>query len=78
MPDNFKDYIFSYRFQGAQWGFTIKAASPQDAIDRVKALSFAHYDGEVVATIPYTPGMGFIVRFVVWLRNLWRFTNEAR
>lgn len=53
--DGFRDYLFDYRHEGAEWAITIRAASPADAKERLKALAWAQYKGEVFATIP-VPG----------------------
>jgi hypothetical protein len=62
----FKTYLFSYRFQGDSWCFEIKAASPEEAKERLSALVFAKYDGEVKAKI-HVP-TGFLPR----LKSLFR------
>lgn len=67
---DFKTYLFSYNYEGASWSFEIKAASPQDAQDRVKRLAYAIYDGEEIARIPAS--LGWFVRIIVPLRN-WLF-----
>ena len=60
----FRDYLFSYRYEGSEWGFTIRAASEIDAKRRLSAMGLARYDGELVATIPVTEkfGIGAMVR----------------
>jgi hypothetical protein len=58
-------FLFEYRLHGAEWCLEIVAASPEEARERVKALAWAQYRGEVFATIrvPSAP-----VRFLMWLR----------
>ena len=46
-----KTYLFEYYFDGAEYGFEIKAASKEEAERRVKVISFmSRYQGEVMAT----------------------------
>jgi hypothetical protein len=59
--DGFSRYLFEYRHDGSEWGIEIVATSPQDAQDRLKAISWAHYKGEIAAKIP-APGGGLIKR----------------
>lgn len=53
--DKFQRYLFEYKFDGAEWGIEIKAASPSEARERLKAISWAQYKGEIQATIPVVP-----------------------
>jgi len=69
----FERHLFEYRFNGAEWGFEIAAASSAEAHERLKALAWAHYKGRVFATIPAT--MGPLVRVVAFLRNVLRREN---
>lgn len=48
----FKRYLFEYRYERATWGIEIHATSPEDARDRIKALGWAEYKGEIFATVP--------------------------
>lgn len=48
----FKEYAFSYRFQGSNWAISVHAQSPQEAKEKIRAVANATYDGEVFATIP--------------------------
>lgn len=47
----FKNYLVSYRYEGAQWCITIPAASHEDAEKRLSQLVFGKVDGELMATI---------------------------
>lgn len=60
----FRRHLFEYRHDGSEWGIEILAASPEDAKQRLKALAWAHYKGEVALSIrvPGTPP---------WLLKLW-------
>jgi hypothetical protein len=49
-------YLFEYKFDNAEWGFEIVAANPAEARERLKAISWAQYKGEIYAKIPVTPG----------------------
>lgn len=53
--DKFQRYLFEYKFDGAEWGVEIKATSPHEARERLKAVSWAKYKGEIQATIPVVP-----------------------
>lgn len=78
MADNFKEYVVHYRFQGADWGTTIKATSVDDARRRIEAMgAFGRIDGELMATIPDIAASGLVVRALVWLRNFWRRTDHG-
>lgn len=68
---DFKDFLVSYRYEGADWGATIKAQSFDDAKRRIEAMgAWGKIDGEHIATIPAS--LGPLVRLVVWLRNMGR------
>jgi hypothetical protein len=47
-------YLFEYRFKDAEWAFEVLAASPEEARERLKAISWAQYKGEVYARISAT------------------------
>jgi hypothetical protein len=53
---DFQRYLFEYKFGNSEWGIEIVAASPTEANERLKAISWAQYKGEVIAKIPVTPG----------------------
>lgn len=53
--DGFERYLFEYKFDGADWGLEIKAANAAEARERLKAISWAQYKGEIRATIPVAP-----------------------
>jgi hypothetical protein len=71
VSDQFKTYLFSYRYKNAIWGFDLKAESPEDAKERLKALAWATYNGELMATIPDNPASRIFVPLVCAVRNLW-------
>jgi hypothetical protein len=52
----FQRYLFEYKFSGSEWGIEIVAANPAEARERLKAVSWAQYKGEIYAKIPITPG----------------------
>ncbi|ARA70965.1 hypothetical protein ABWE90_01330 [Pasteurella multocida] len=41
-----KKYLFHYYYQGIQWACDVYANSPEEAKEKVKAMSQAVYDGE--------------------------------
>jgi hypothetical protein len=47
-----KTYLFSYRYDGSEYGLQIKAYSQEEAVGRVRRMSTAIYDGEIMVTIP--------------------------
>lgn len=65
-----KTYLFSYRHDGAEWGFEVKATNLADAKARVSKMACSVYDGELVVKMP--AGAGLLVRMVTMLRNLFR------
>ena len=64
----FQRYLFEYRHEDTEWGIEIMAASPQEAHERIKALTWARYKGEIRAKIP-VPGGGLFGRIVGRLRQ---------
>lgn len=55
-------FLFEYRFRGEVYGFEIIAADATEAGERIKALPWAQYKGEIFAKVP-VPAAG-------WLRRL--------
>jgi hypothetical protein len=73
---SFKTYLFSYRYKDAVWGFDLKAESPDDAQERLKALAWATYDGELVAIIPANsvtrPFIAPLLTMICGIRNFYQ------
>ena len=46
-----KKYLFHYYFQGAKWACDIYANNPEEAKEKIKAMSQAIYDGELKCEI---------------------------
>ena len=65
--DGYKKYLFDYRYGGAEWGIEIEAKDPQEARERLNALAWARYQGEIVTKVPI-PGTGLIRRIAAYLR----------
>jgi hypothetical protein len=64
------EYLFSYRFDGKEWGTTVFANSPAEAREKIKAQGMARYDGELEMRIPaFAPGAGLLARFICWFKN---------
>ncbi len=61
MDDTYQKYLFSYRFEGHEYGFDIPARSPEEAKARLSAMGLARYDGEIKLTIP-VPGGGWLAK----------------
>ncbi len=64
-----QEYLFTYRFDGTEWGTSVFARNPVEAKEKIKAMSLARYDGELMATIPELPGAGLLVRMWCWFKN---------
>lgn len=67
LDNTFKTYLFSYNYDGCSWCFEIQAENPEDARQRVSRLTFATYDGELVAKIPAS--LGLPAKAIIALRN---------
>lgn len=65
--EQFKTHLFRYRFDGKEWCFELSARSASEAKQRLSSLSFAQYDGELVATVPAS--IGLFARIAVVIRN---------
>lgn len=52
----FRTFLVSYNYEGAQWSLEIKARSMADAKARLGRLAFGTVDGELVATVPAVAG----------------------
>jgi hypothetical protein len=61
-------YLFEYRYGNSEWGIEIAAKSPQEARERLNALAWAHYKGEIAATIP-VPGARLVTRIIALFRS---------
>ena len=67
-----REFLFTYRFGGSEWGISIFAADPAEAREKIKSVALARYDGECSMKIPAViPGAGIFVRLLTWWRN-WR------
>lgn len=65
-----REFLFTYRFGGAEWGISIFASDPAEAKEKVKAVALARYDGELHMRIPACASVfGLLPRLMVWLRN---------
>jgi hypothetical protein len=61
-------HLFEYRYGNSEWGIEITAKSPQEARERLNALTWARYKGEIAATIP-VPGARWIKRIIALFRS---------
>lgn len=65
-----REFLFNYRFDGADWGITIYAASPDEAREKIKAVALARYEGETFLKIPAGASLfGLLPRLILWLRR---------
>jgi hypothetical protein len=65
--DEMRTHLFSYRHDGKLWELGIKARNAEDARRRIAALTYASYDGILVATAP--AAFGPLVLLATWIRN---------
>lgn len=62
-----REFLFTYRFGGAEWGTSVFATDPAEAKEKIKAMALARYDGELMARIPAgVPGAGLLTRVICW------------
>jgi hypothetical protein len=47
----YKTYLFTYSFDGANWQLPIKAKTPEEARARLNRVLYAEYTGELIASI---------------------------
>lgn len=68
---NMREFLFTYRFRGSDWGTSVFADSPEEAREKVKAMAWARYDGELKMRIPAAvPGAGLLSRIVALWGNM--------
>jgi hypothetical protein len=67
MLNTMQTHLFSYRLDGAQWVMEVKATNAEDARRRIAALTYASYDGVLVAKSP--AALGPLVVLATWIRN---------
>lgn len=66
-----REFLFTYRFDGASWAITIYATDATQAKEKIKSVGLARYDGEVYMTIPYSLSVfGIIPRVIAWWKTL--------
>lgn len=73
--ETYATHIFSYRFEGKSYTVDIVAKDADEAKERLKALAWAQYDGELIARFPSNAGP--LVRIAVWLRNYLHTTSKS-
>ncbi len=67
MKENYATHLFSYRFNGRKYTIDIPATDENEAKERLKALAWAKYDGELVARVPVA--VGPFARIAIAVRN---------
>ncbi|PBB32755.1 hypothetical protein EOA60_13295 [Mesorhizobium sp. M1A.F.Ca.IN.020.06.1.1] len=67
LVQEFKPFLFSYRYEGAEWNIEIPARSWEDAKRRASALALGKCEGEVIARIPAR--FGLVARLTAFIRN---------
>lgn len=73
----YRRYLFEYRYEGSDWGLEIIARSPEEARERLGALTWARYKGEIAAKIP-VPGAGFIERITTRFSQIMASRGRAQ
>lgn len=66
--DELKTYLFTYKYDGSDYALRVPALSQQEAAGRVRRMSSAVYDGEVIARIPTIAA--WPARTLIFVRNL--------
>jgi hypothetical protein len=66
--ETYATHLFSYRYKGRPYTVDIVAKDAAEAKERLKALAWAEYDGELVARLPAS--LGIPARIAVRLRNV--------
>lgn len=65
-----REFLFTYRFNGSEWGTSVFAKDAAQAQEKIKAMAFARYDGELKMRVPAAiPGAGIFVKLFVWLKS---------
>ena len=72
MSDQFRDYGIEYSWRDGMYSMTVRASSPEDAMERLQAAAargrcFTPHGIEMI--VPAYPGAGLFVRVWTWLRN---------
>lgn len=60
-------HLFSYRFDDREYTVDIVAKDAAEAKERLKALAWAKYDGELIARVPSE--VGPFARIAIAVRN---------
>lgn len=67
VDDRHKTFLATYRHDGAEWGLELKARDADDAKARLRQLSFARLDGELIAEVPAS--LGPLAAVATFVRN---------
>lgn len=59
----YKTFLFTYHFDGANWEIPIHAKTREEAQARIKRMVYAQYTGELVASIHVPSMSGWFTRF---------------
>ena len=70
-------YLFEYRFNGSEWAIEITAKNPEEAKQRLGALTWARYRGEITARIPI-PSTNLFNRIGAWSRQFTAMRGLSR
>jgi hypothetical protein len=45
--EDYKTFLFSYQYNGAEWNYEIKAKNQQEAEERISRIQYAYFNGEI-------------------------------
>lgn len=51
-----KTFLVRYRYDGAEWGFRLKARNIDDAKARLSMIAYGNIDGELIMSLPASSG----------------------
>lgn len=69
---DYKTFLFTYRYDGANWELPIKAKTPEEARARLNRIPYAEYTGELVVSIPVYLNSRFFSRIAHFFYRLSR------
>lgn len=70
-----RTYLFTYRYDGAEYSLEVPADSLDEAKGRVSQMGLARHEGEVFVKIPI--GGGLFSRLCVAVASWWRFVARG-
>lgn len=75
----FKEFLCSYNFEGAKWGFSIWAKDHGEAEQRLARIALGgKLDGELMMTLPAPVPLHPVIDALTWCRNAVRQILQQR